>query len=187
MLKKVLKYLTSTIVIISLFIYYIIHIDGNFYKIDNDAYRSGQLNRYNLEYYLNKYQFKTILNLRGSSNDQWYKDELELSNRYNTKHIDYKISNRDYLDINRTKQIVQILKDAKKPILIHCAGGADRTSLVSALYQYAIKHKSKAISQDQFSIIYGHTPYFRPKVIAMDWSFDNYVKKTLKEKNETTK
>jgi len=59
---------------------------------------------------------------------------------------------------------------------VHCAGGADRTSLVVALYQYAIKHKSTKESKEAFSIIYGHSPFFRKYVIAMDNSFDNYVK-----------
>jgi protein tyrosine/serine phosphatase len=79
------------------------------------------------------------------------------------------------LDFNKTSQLVSILKNAPKPILIHCAGGADRTSLASALYQYAIKGTTVKEAQKEFSIWYGHSPYFRKHVIAMDNSFLNYV------------
>ncbi|VAY88302.1 hypothetical protein MNB_ARC-1_1190 [hydrothermal vent metagenome] len=70
-----------------------------------------------------------------------------------------------------------ILRSAKKPLLIHCLGGADRTSLVAALYQYGIANKSVNVAKKEFSIWYGHIPYFREEVIAMDKSFNNYVTK----------
>ena len=177
MIKKILKYLSFIILFIVIVAVFIIHIQGNFYQVNNDVYRSGQLNKYNLEYYIKKHKIKSILNLRGSSSKQYYIDEMNISNKYDIKHIDYQISNRKFLDFNKTSQIVKIMKNAPKPLLIHCAGGADRTSMAAALYQYAINHKSKEESTKQFSIIYGHAPFFRKHVIAMDNSFDNYVQK----------
>jgi protein tyrosine/serine phosphatase len=100
---------------------------------------------------------------------------MEISNKYKINHINLGISNRDFLDFNKTTQIVNIMKNAQKPLLIHCAGGADRTSLAAALYQYAIKNKSVEESKEEFSIIYGHSPYFRKHVIAMDNSFENFI------------
>jgi len=177
MIKKILKYFSIIFIILSITITIIIHIHGNFYQVNDDVFRSGQLNKYNLEYYINKYKIKSILNLRGSSNKQYYIDEMKISNKYNIKHIDYEISNRKFLDFNKTTQLVKIMKKAKKPLLIHCAGGADRTSMAAALYEYAIGHKSIDQSKEQFSVIYGHSVYFREFVIAMDDSFDNYVEK----------
>ena len=181
MIKKILKYLSFITLIIVITITSIIHIHGNFYEVNDDVYRSGQLNKYNLKYYINKHEIKTILNLRGSSNKKYYIDEIRVSNKYNVKHIDYEISNSVFLDFNKTSEIINIMKNAKKPLLIHCAGGADRTSLASALYQYAIKNKSINESKEEFSLIYGHSPYFREFVKAMDDSFDNYVKKSKEE------
>jgi len=176
--KRLLKYLSILLIIITIIVVSIIHIFGNFYQIDNDVYRSGQLNKYNLPYYIEHKHIKTILNLRGKSNGEFYKIETNISNKYGVTHIDYGFSNKDFLDFNKTSEIVSIIKNAKKPLLIHCAGGADRTSLAAALYQYAIAHKSPKIAKEQFSVIYGHSPYFRPYVEAMDRSFDNYVKKS---------
>ena len=84
--------------------------------------------------------------------------------------------------LKKLLEIVQILKDAQKPLLIHCYGGADRTSLVAALYQFAIAKETEKEARKEFSIWYGHAPHFRKKVIAMDRSFDNYITKSTKDK-----
>jgi protein tyrosine/serine phosphatase len=175
MLKKILKYLLYVFIALVITITTIIHVQGNFYKVNDDVYRSGQLNKYNLEYYIKTHNIKTILNLRGKSTKQYYTNEMNISNKYNIVHIDYQISNRNFLDFNKTSHIINIMKNAKKPLLIHCAGGADRTSLAAALYQYEIEHKSIKQSKEEFSLLYGHSPYFRKHVKAMDDSFDNYV------------
>jgi protein tyrosine/serine phosphatase len=184
--KRIIKYLFYTIILLSIIILFIREVAGNFYKIDNDVYRSGQLNKYNLKYYVNKYDIKTILNLRGESTKSYYLIEKEIAKQNNIDYITYEISNRTFLDFNKTSTIINIIKNSKKPLLIHCAGGADRTSLASALYQYAVKNESINKSKEQFSIKYGHSVYFRPYVKAMDDSFDNYVKKQ-KEKSEKNK
>jgi len=187
-LKKTLKYLLYLLLLIGLIAFVIIDVLGNFYKVDNDVYRSGQLNEYNLAYYAEKYKIKTILNLRGTSSKPYYLDEIKISNEYNITHIDHKISNHKYLDFNQTSQLIELVREAKKPLLIHCAGGADRTSLVVALYQYAIKKESVDEAKEAFSLLYGHAPFIRPKVLAMDKSFENYVKKTTgKTVNEKIK
>ena len=176
MIKKILKNFSVIFIILSITITIIIHIHGNFYQVNDDVFRSGQLNKYNLEYYIKNYKIKSILNLRGSSHKQYYIDEMNISNKYDVKHIDYEISNRKFLDFNKTSEIIHIMRNAPKPLLIHCAGGADRTSLAAALYQYSINNKSIKQSKKEFSIIYGHSVYFRKFVVAMDDSFDNYVK-----------
>jgi len=185
-LKKILKYLLFIFVLISLILFIIIEILGNFYQVNDNLFRSGQLNKYNLNYYAKKHNIKTILNLRGKSTKEVYLDEIKISNELNITHINYKISNRVFLDFNKTSEIIDILKNAKKPLLVHCAGGADRTSLVAALYQYEIQNKSVKESKKEFSLLYGHSVYFRKFVIAMDNSFDNYVnnKELINKKKE---
>jgi protein tyrosine/serine phosphatase len=69
-------------------------------------------------------------------------------------------------------KIVQMMKDAPKPLLIHCKAGADRTSLASALYLHAVKNDKNA--EKQISILYGHFPWLGSKTGAMDRSFEKY-------------
>jgi protein tyrosine/serine phosphatase len=152
---------------------------GNFHKVDKDFYRSAQLFSFNFPYYVQKYEIKSILNLRGASRKQWYKDEVAMSQKYHVIHYDYGIVDRRMISLKEMNEIVDIIKKAPKPILIHCKAGADRTSLVSALYLYAIKHDSNA--ERAISIIYGHFPWLGSKTGAMDRSFQKY-KQTYQEK-----
>ncbi len=182
MIQKIIKYMAGLLLLLALIYLFIAELRGNFYQIDKNAYRSGILRNHNMPYYIEKYQIKTILNLQGSSKKSWYLNEIKLSKKHNIQHIDYKISNKNFYDHNKTSEIVQILKNAPKPILIHCVGGADRTSLVSALYEYAINHKSAEEAKKQFAWYYGHLPQLsiRKHVIAMDQSFESYVEKERK-------
>jgi len=178
LLKRILS--RSLIIIFVLAFVYVIYGFGygNFHKIDDNAYRSAQLFSFNLSFYLNHYEIKTLINLRGENDDQsWYQNEKRIAQEQGVTLIDFGISSGNYLDFSQTSKIVEILRTAKKPLLIHCEGGADRTSLVAALYRYAILQHSKDEADDELSFLYGHVPLIRPKVIAMDKSFDNYVEK----------
>jgi protein tyrosine/serine phosphatase len=180
MLKLIKKIFIGFVVFILFAVAYI-HIYGNFHKIDDDVYRSGQLNSYNLSFYLNQFEIKTVLNLRGESKKEWFLNEKNILDEHNVSMLNFGMSNRNFYDYNKTSHIVNLIKNAKKPLLIHCNGGADRTSLASALYQYAIKNKTKEEAKKEMAWFYGHLPSIRPYVIAMDKSFDNYVDKKENE------
>jgi protein tyrosine/serine phosphatase len=92
----------------------------------------------------------------------------------NVIRYDYPIGDRTEASMEQMDKIVKIIRDAPKPLLIHCKAGADRTSLASALYMYAIKKDIDA--EKQISIIYGHFPWLGSKTSAMDRSFERYMK-----------
>jgi protein tyrosine/serine phosphatase len=145
---------------------------GNFYKVADGVYRSHQLYSFNLPKYYEKYHFKTILNLRGAKEGkEWYEYEKRFCKEHNITLIDFKISDKRVLDIDTMKRLVEIVKRAKKPILIHCRAGADRTGLVSALYLYSIGDKN---ASKMLSLKYGHFPYLGSPTKAMDESFKKY-------------
>ncbi len=151
---------------------------GNFHKVDKDVYRSAQLFSFNLPYYLEKHQIKSILNLRSIKKPKpksWYVDEVKIAKEMGVIRYDYPIGDREEASIEQMDKIVQIIKDAPKPLLIHCKAGADRTSLASALYLYALKHEDDA--EREISILYGHFPWLGSKTVAMDRSFEKYIKK----------
>ena len=178
-LKKLIK------ILILLALFYIGYglIYGNFHKLDKNSYRSAQLFSFNMPYYLKEYKIKTVLNLRGEQRGKsWYENEKKITDELNVTLITYKMSSRKYLDFNKTSKLVEILRKSEKPILIHCEGGADRTSLASAIYRYAILKESKEEAMEEFNFIYGHIPLIRPKVIAMDRSFNDYIKNIEKKR-----
>ncbi len=179
LLKRIISPALKTIFILAL-VYVIYGFGyGNFHKIDDNAYRSAQLFSFNMPFYLEHYKIKTLINLRGENEDQsWYQNEKRITQEQGVTLIDFGISSGNHLDFNQTSEIVEILRSAEKPLLIHCEGGADRTSLVAALYRYAILQHPKDEADDELSFLYGHVPIIRPKVIAMDKSFVNYVEKS---------
>jgi len=170
--KFFLKYIFSPLLVIAfLWICYFL-IYGNFHQVDKSLYRSAQLFPFNMPYYIENKNIKSILNLRGPSDRQWYIDELRISKEYNVTHYDYDMGDRYETSMEGMNKIISIIKDAPKPILIHCKAGADRTSLVSALYLYAIKNDKDA--EREISLLYGHFPWLGSKTGAMDRSFLNY-------------
>lgn len=150
---------------------------GNFHIVAQDVmYRSRQLDKEELIHYINVYQIKSIVNLRGKNvGSDWYQDEIRVAQELGVTHYDYGISaNRDVSneDLNA---IIGILRDAPKPILIHCKSGADRTGLIASLYQYALGGRSAEDAAGQLSMWYGHLPFFWNSTAAMDRTFQRYV------------
>lgn len=180
MIKKILreiKYIFISLILITILWASYFFLYGNFHKVDKDVYRSAQLFSFNLPYYIEKHNIQSILNLRKTrkaKNKDWYKDEVQIAKEMGVVRYDYPIGDRENISIEKMDKIVQIMKDAPKPLLIHCKAGADRTSLASALYLYAIKNDKDA--EKQISIIYGHFPWLGSKTGAMDRSFEEYQK-----------
>jgi len=171
---KMKKFITILILII-LFLWGYVDIYSNFHKVDNDVYRSGQMNSLNMPFYLKAFEIKTVLNLRGESQKNWYKNEKKITLENDVELVNFDMWSSRFYDYNQTSQLVSIIKNAKKPLLIHCIGGADRTSLATALYLFGIKGVSVIEAKEQLSWYYGHLPSIRPDVLNMDKSFDNYV------------
>lgn len=159
-----------------------IFIYGNFHQVDKDFYRSAQLFSFNMPYYVKKNEIKSILNLRGPSKDDWYKDELEIAAQNNITHFNYRIGDRKMLTKEQMDDIVAIIEKAPKPILVHCKAGADRAALATALYLHALKKDPNA--GDAISIKYGHFPWLGSKTKAMDQSFE-YYKQQYSRQNHT--
>ena len=170
-----LRYILFPLVVLALSWVGYFKIYGNFHKVEDDLYRSAQLYSFNLPYYIQKYHIRSIINLRGASKEDWYKDEIRISKDNNVIHYDFGLPDRKVIPRKKMEALVKLMKKAPKPLLVHCKAGADRTSLASALYLYAIKHDPNA--DRAISIIYGHFPWLGSKTKAMDESFKNYKNK----------
>ncbi len=133
---------------------------GNFHVVSPEqVYRSRQLDGLELASVARRYGIKSILNLRGrNQGDRWYRDEAATSERFGMRLFDYPISAHRELTSAQAADIIQILREAPKPLLIHCKSGADRTSLVSALYLYDIEEAPAVEAARQLSLYYGHLP-----------------------------
>jgi protein tyrosine phosphatase (PTP) superfamily phosphohydrolase (DUF442 family) len=150
---------------------------NNFHTVSpKQLYRSAQMNKVELTRYVEEYGIKSILNLRGENPaSEWHHAELDTAAKLNVIHYDRSLGSGTPLTLEQREDLVALLREAPKPVLIHCLGGADRSGLVSALYRFAIEGEKPGEADKELSIWYGHVPLIRPKVTAMDNSFWRYV------------
>lgn len=146
---------------------------GNVHAVvPGEFYRSAQLSQAQLEAMRAHYGIKSIINLRGENKGTaWYDSELEASQHLGIKHMDFRMKSSRTLDYQHAQELVKMMRDAPKPLLVHCAAGADRTGLASALYLAEIKEDEKS-AESQLSLRYGHIPFLWSRTQAMDNTFE---------------
>lgn len=171
------KIITALIVLAALYggFYYW----GNFHAlVPGVAYRSAQLEPSRLAMVIKDYNIKSVLNLRGKSDSSnWYMDEVRVTEELGVRHESWKISALRHVSPKELSEILAVLDQLPKPVLIHCQGGADRTGLISAAWMFSRQHQSAEQAKQQLSFIYGHLPWFGNPTIAMDLSFAKFVAK----------
>ena len=149
-------------------------VQGNFHPITvGEAYRSAKLDRDKLEYYVKKYNIKSIVNLIGEDpRKPWYQEELQVSAAHNIRHYDISLSATEEPTEENTRKLVEIFQHAPRPVLIHCKGGSDRSGLAAAMWKVIVDKEPKSEARKQLSILYGHLPI--GKTSAMDHFFEQW-------------
>jgi protein tyrosine/serine phosphatase len=150
---------------------------GNFHAVkEGTFYRSAQLDEEELHRVLRDHQIRSVLNLRGAHPGQgWYDEEVAISHALGVTHYDYGLSAYRFVTRRQIGEVLDIVRSAPKPLLVHCKSGADRAGLVSALYRFAEEGASVDQADRQLSLIYGHFPYLTSRSKAMDDSFWAFV------------
>jgi protein tyrosine/serine phosphatase len=153
---------------------YFLYMDeqGNFHPITRgEAYRSALLDRDELEHYIKKYEIKSIINLLGDHpNEPWYREEIEVSTGLNIEHYDLALPPTHEPTEEQARELVEIFKNAPRPVLIHCKAGADRSGLAAAMWKVVVDKEPKSEAAKELSVLYGHIPI--GKTIAMDHFFE---------------
>lgn len=153
----------------------VLQFSGNFHEvIAGQLYRSSQLSDKQLWQYVQANGIKTIINLRGENDgSSWYQRERAVSEKLGVQHVDFGMSAYKELTPARVAQLIQIMREAPKPILIHCKSGADRTGLASAIYVNRIAGMDEDTAERQLSIRFGHLGIpFLSSAYAMDRSWE---------------
>jgi protein tyrosine/serine phosphatase len=153
---------------------YTIFYNANFRTIvSGEAYRSGQMDAAQLSRVIQEYGIKSIINLRGTDAPALYQGEMETAKRLGVQHYDFSLSATNEITVSQMDDVIRTLREASKPVLIHCQAGSDRTGLVSALYCLTLKGETPAQADRELSVWYGHVSL--SKTIAMDHSYWHYV------------
>ncbi|HDZ74882.1 MAG TPA: protein tyrosine phosphatase [Aurantimonas coralicida] len=152
---------------------------GNVHTVEPEIlYRSGQLDDDDLEALIRQKGIRSVLNLRGVHPlEAWSREETLVAAEYGIDYYAVPISARSVPDMATMTRIARIMKDAPKPILVHCQGGADRSGLASAIFEYAVDGDTAEEAADQLSWRYGHFPWFGSRTAAMDDAFALFAAK----------
>ena len=150
---------------------------GNVHTIEpNVLYRSGQLDGDELDALVGKDGIRSILNLRRinlADADQRSENLVVAADGLDFYSIP--ISANKEPDMATMKKIVEVMRTAPKPMLVHCRGGADRSGLAAALFEYAVQGQPVDKAIEQLSFIYGHFPWLWSRTGAMDRAFTNFT------------
>ncbi|WP_104662543.1 dual specificity protein phosphatase family protein [Ensifer adhaerens] len=176
--KRLLKRLAvGTVALVAALLLYLVGLQwtGNFHTlVAGEVYRSAQPTPEAIATYSKAYGIRTILNLRGEKpGERWYRDEVAAAARNGIRLINFPMSASAEIDRKETDALMAVLRDAPKPLLIHCKAGADRTGLVSTIYLQQIAGVDEETAEWQLSPLYGHVavPYLSG-TFAMDETWE---------------
>lgn len=124
--------------------------------VKGKLYRSGQLSVKNFEKYLKKNKIETVINHRGTNNDEYEICKKLGINYHVISESSSKIPSRENL-----LKIIEVIEGTSGAFYVHCLGGADRTSLTCAIWLLMNgADKKKALRQIQ--PLYLHWPFHKP-------------------------
>ena len=144
---------------------------GNFHTVvAGEVYRSGQLTPQALEQVQGEYGIRSILNLRGAyPGEDWYDAEVAEAARLGIAHVDFPMNASVEVGPDKARQLIALMRDMPKPMLVHCRRGSDRTGLAMSLYMAAIGGADEAVAEGQLSLWYGH---FAIPYLSDAWPMD---------------
>jgi len=150
---------------------------GNFRTVtEGEVYRSAQLDKDELTNYVGHYGIKSIINLRGyAGTADWYRQERAFCAAHGIDHYDLPFTAGVQPTDDQLDSLVRLFQIIKRPVLMHCMAGADRSGLAAAIWKLVIDGDPPKKAGRQLSIQYGHLPFGPTK--AMDRAFESYVKR----------
>jgi uncharacterized protein (TIGR01244 family) len=165
--------LVFTVVVFPLSFYGFLHRDHNSHEVEPGLiYRSAQLPAAKFVDLAKRVGLRTVINLRGeNSGREWYDDQSRAARALGVGFVNYRMSASRELTPTQMAELAQILRDAPKPVLIHCGSGSDRTGLACALYLFDAGYPAEAVAY-QLSLRFGHFPY----LWSGSWAMDNSLK-----------
>ena len=148
--------------------------------IAGKCYRSGQPSDAFLEELQRTHGIRSILNLRDENlGEPWYEEEKKAAERLGIKLVNVGLSSTEQPPDFEFRRFVDGMDSCEQPVLIHCAGGNDRTGLASAVYLMLFTKTPVPEARYQLSIRFGHVPW--GKSACLQRILDNY-ENWLKEK-----
>lgn len=101
---------------------------------------------------IRKLGIKTVINLRGPNpGDSWYDDERASTLANGAEQVDMPLSSCEWMSRDQAVSLAEALKTARRPLLIHCFHGSERTGLASAMTRLLTDGQTVADARKSFS------------------------------------
>lgn len=142
-------------------LYWPVWYDNYHAVIPGELYRSAQMSVSRLREHIARDGLRTVINLRPETNELWHAQEQQTCQIVGVDYIDFPLVGDQMPSSRQTAALVTILRQARRPMLIHCEHGADRTGFVVALYLAKISGLSEPQAHAALSIRYGHLAFTR--------------------------
>lgn len=116
---------------------------------------------------------KTVVNLRGWSNQGCYSLEREACERHGIVLEDFRVFSRREPRPPEIHAAAELFERIEYPAVMHCKSGADRAGLMAALYQHLHLGRPIPEAMEQLSARFGHIP--TGKTGILDAFFRSYL------------
>lgn len=141
--------------------------------IPGKVYRSAQLTQQKLERVIAEKKIRTVINLRGCCpNMDWYMGDARATHATGISQEDITLSAKRYPPPTEVRRLIEVFDRTEYPVIIHCARGADRTGLASAIAMLLLTDGGLPAARKQMWPRYGHVAAGRTGLL--DLFFDAY-------------
>ena len=137
--------------------------------IPNEVYRSAQPSPKALESWIEELSLRSVINLRGERKEPWFKDEGAVAKTHDVDFYSIPMTSGSLPSPHALRQLVHLLDTARRPVLLHCAYGIERSGIASAVAVLLAGGDVKE-AREQFGLRYGFIRGFddHPEIL------DNY-------------
>lgn len=116
---------------------------------------------------------RTVINLRGGFDAAFYALEVDACRRLGLTMIDFTLTSRDAPSVEQIQAAKRLFDNIAYPALLHCKSGADRASMMSALYVHFRLGRPIREAIEQLSLRYLHLKGGRTGIL--DYVFERYL------------
>lgn len=154
---------------------------GNFREVlSGRVYRSAQPSPKQLREWIEYYDIKTIINLRGHNGKTLREQEMQIAREFGVTYVEFNLKANDPMPSDLLRDLIKQIEKARTPLLLHCRHGVDRAGTASALAAMALGNEDFEKAKWQAYVPpwpwkrLGKTDYFHISDILT--TYENYCK-----------
>ncbi|CUX47188.1 fused DSP-PTPase phosphatase/NAD kinase-like protein [Agrobacterium genomosp. 13] len=132
---------------------------GNFHEVlEGEFYRSAQPDAEDIADYRQRFGINTIINLRDEEKGEWFRIEEQAAREHGITFIHMPMSSARGPSLEEMSKLASLMTTARKPLLVHCEHGSNRTGLAAAIYLSRSDGIHPLLADLQLSPFFGHVP-----------------------------